>query len=199
MPRAKTRPKQRRGIVKVRVKPQRKKAGAAQGLQASQITYDPSQTQFANYKAAGLLADSNQIGRSTDKNRVTGYTPRVKGPSAELSHDPSIQHPLELEMPLGEKTIRKVPPGECAVLRKLLDKHGEDYTAMSRDTRINTHQHTASHLRKRIQKMIQEDEQEAAAVTAAKHAGERIPRLRGERKISKLPNKAFKRSSTNFT
>ncbi|KAL3894795.1 MAG: hypothetical protein SGPRY_013708, partial [Prymnesium sp.] len=106
MPRARTRPKQRRGVVKVRLKPRKTKAGAAQGLQNSALDYDPSQSQFANYKAAGLLADSNQIGSEKDRNRVSGFNPRVKGPRAALSSGETI-HQLELEVPEGRKTIRK--------------------------------------------------------------------------------------------
>ena len=118
MPRARTRPKQRRGVVKQRIKPRITKATAAQGLQASAVRFDPSKTQFANYAEAGLLADSNQIGVSRDRNLVTGFNPRVKGRSAE-PRPVDATHALELEVPEGEQTIRKVPPGECQVLRTL--------------------------------------------------------------------------------
>jgi len=197
MPRSRKRPKQRSGIVKVRVKPQKKQAGAAQGLQASQVSYDPKQTQFANYQQAGLLADSNQIGAAINRNRVTGFNPRVKGPIA-APQSTSVPHQLELEVPEGEQTIRKVPPGECQVLRKLVTKHGEDFAAMARDMRINTHQQTAAHLRKRIAKMHEEDAAEEAAVAAASESGRKPPRLRGAAKKTRLPNKAFKKTNTNF-
>ena len=198
MPRAKTRPKQRRGVVKVRVKPRIRKAGEAQGLQASAINYDPKKTQFANFAEAGLLADSNQIGAATDRNRVTGFNPRVKGRSAE-PRPADVTHQLELEVPEGEKTIRKVPPGETSVLRRLVEKHGEDYAAMARDMRINTHQQTASHLRKRIAKMKDDDALEEAAIAAARKAGkQKLPRSRMQPRMTRLPNKAFKKGSKNF-
>ena len=199
MPRAKTRPKQRKGIVKVRAKSRIRKAGEAQGLQASAIKYDPSKTQFVNFAEAGLLADANQIGSATDRNRVTGFNPRVKGRSAE-PQPAHVTHQLELEVPEGEITIRKVPPGETSVLRKLVEKHGEDYAAMARDMRINTHQQTANHLRKRIAKVKEDDAMEEAAIAAARKLGKkRLPRRREVPRKTKLPNKAFSKRSRNFT
>ena len=182
----------------MRVKPRIIKASKPQGLQGSKVAYDPSQSQFANFKQAGLLADANQIGAQGDRNRVTGFNPRVKGPSA-APQPAHVTHQLELEVPEGEQTIRKVPPGECQMLRKLIEKHGDDVAAMARDMRINTHQQTAAHLRKRIAKMKEEDAAEAAALAAAAEAGKRAPRKRGEKKLTRLPNKAFKKRSTNFT
>ena len=81
----------------------------------------------------GLLADSNQIGAARDKRtRVTGFNPRVKGPSAEPL-PASTTHQLELEVPEGEQTVRRVPAGEVKVLRRLIERHGGDYAAMARD------------------------------------------------------------------
>mgnify|MGYP001374243867 CR=1 FL=1 len=121
----------------------------------------------------------------------------MRAASAEPA--PATQtHQLELEVPDGEQTIRKVPPGECKVLRQLVAKHGGDHTAMARDMRLNPHPHTAAHLRKRIGKMVEEDAAEEAAVAAAQQAGKRVPRLRGTAKKTKLPNRAFKKTSTNF-
>jgi hypothetical protein len=121
-----------------------KKAGIAQGLQASALEYDPKQTQFANYKELGLLADANQIGVTRNSRvQVTGFNPRVKGASA-APRPAEETHPLELEVPEGAVTVRRVPPGEVQVLRKLIERHGDDYAAMARD-KHNTHQASATH------------------------------------------------------
>ena len=47
--------------------------------------------------------------------------------------------------------------------------------------------------------MKQEDAAEEAAVAAAREAGKKAPRLRAEPKMTRLPNRAFKKGSTNFT
>lgn len=198
MPRSQTRPKQRRGVVKVKVKPRFKKAGIAQGLQASALEYDPKQTQFANYKELGLLADANQIGVTRNSRvQVTGFNPRVKGASA-APRPAEETHPLELEVPEGAVTVRRVPPGEVQVLRKLIERHGDDYAAMARD-KHNTHQHTGVHLRRRVAKLQLDDAEEAAAADAAKAAGVAQKPSRLEPKYTRHPNAHFRKQSRHFT
>ena len=174
-----------------------KKAGVAQGLQASTLEYDPGRTQFTNYKELGLLADSNQIGVSRDPRvRVTGFNPRVKGPSAKPK-PAAIIHPLELEVPEGEVTIRRVPVGEVKVLRKLIERHGDDYASMARD-KLNSHQHTAAHLRSRIAKLERDDAEEAERVRAAENSGRAPPPSRLEPKYTRHPNAHFRKGSRHF-
>ena len=144
-------------------------------------------SQFANYQSLGLLADANQIGANSASFR--GFKPRVKGPSAAAA-DRSEPHPLELEVPEGKKTIRKVPLGERQVLLALVARHGDDCAAMARDIRLNTFQHTATHLRRRIEKMREEDEEETVGT------GEVPQRLLAKR--TRDPNNAFKKRSRNF-
>lgn len=194
MPRAQTRPKQRKGIVKVKAKSRGYKVAQNDNFEHSALDYDVSISQFANYKQLGLLADSNQIGST--KGRVTGFKPRVKGPMAAKS-DADAVHPLELEVPEAKQTIRQVPGGERQVLLKLVAKHGEDFSAMARDMKLNTHQHTGAHLRRRIAKMRQEEAKEGAAAAAAAAAGEKH-KERFRKKITKKPNRAFKKDSMNF-
>ena len=102
-------------------------------------------------------------------------------------------------MPEALITIRRVPPGEVKVLRQLIQRHGDDYDAMARDGRINTLQHTSGHLRNRIGKLKLDDEEEAEKIAAAVAAGEPAPEpTRGKRKLTRDPNPAFKKRSTNF-
>mgnify|MGYP001974692772 CR=1 FL=1 len=54
-----------------------------------------------------------------------------------------------MKMAAALKTVRRVPDGERAVLRKLLARHADDFDAMARDGRLNQYQHTAAHLRRR--------------------------------------------------
>ena len=81
MPRSRSRPKQKKTRVKVRAKPVTKKARIASDAAAffdrSSLTYDTSESQFANYARLGLLADANQIGAKRDT--ILGFKPRVKG------------------------------------------------------------------------------------------------------------------------
>ena len=64
------------------------------------------------------------------------------------------------------------------VLRQLVAKHGGDHTAMARDMRLNTHQHTAAHLRKRIGKMVEEDAAEEDAAARKRKIYEKCRRTR---------------------
>ena len=79
MPRSRSRPKQKKTRVKVRAKPVTKKARIASDAAAffdrSSLTYDTSESQFANYARLGLLADANQIGAKRDT--ILGFKPLV--------------------------------------------------------------------------------------------------------------------------
>ena len=176
----------------MKAKPKSYKVAENDNFADSALSYDVSTTQFANYKALGLLADANQIGAT--KGRVTGFKPRVKGPSAAVV-DEEYTHPLELEVPEGELTVKQVPDGERKVLLALMLRHGEDFSAMARDMRLNTHQHTGAHLRRRISKLKLDDVRDAAVAAARVTEGKK-PKLK--KKITKNPNRAFKRNSMNF-
>ena len=208
MPRSKKTNRRRSSLTKVKQKQMGigkaigKRVDKSQRFQGSALDYNEKKTQFSNYERLGLLADANQIGAV--KESITGFKPRVKPPKAKLpaadTVRPSVEetHPLELEVPEGLKTIRKVPEGERKVLLKLQAVHGTNYSAMARDMRLNAMQHTASWLKKRIEKMIGEDEQEAAAATAAIGAGKLPPPPRLRKKLTKHPNNAFQKRSMNF-
>ena len=161
----------------------------------SALEYDSKRSQFHNYSRLGLMADANQIGAMNDT--VRGFKPRVKGPCAAPA-DPAAVHPIELEVGEAAITVRMVPDGECKALRGLLARYKDDYAAMGRDMRINTHQQTAAHLRRRIAKMREQDADDAAALEAATSAGVVQPEPRFRRKLTKHPNPAFKKKSKNF-
>lgn len=204
MPRSRTSNRRKSSFKKVSVKPRdKKKTPRCERFQNSSLEYDSKATQFANYQRLGLLADANQIGAKQDKTKVVGFTPRVKGarePIVPTTEDGApAPHPLELECPEGLKTIRKVPLGECKVLLKLIEAHGDDYTAMARDMRRNQLQHTAAHLRKRIAKMHEEDVEDLAERAAAAQEGASMPPDRFARKRTGDPNNAFHKRSRNFT
>ena len=211
MPRSRSRPKQKKTRVKVRAKPVTKKARIASDAAAffdrSSLTYDTSESQFANYARLGLLADANQIGAKRDT--ILGFKPRVKGlPRRGAAAGPSgvattgaAPHPLEAEVPPALKTVRRVPDGERAVLRKLLARHADDFDAMARDGRLNQYQHTAAHLRRRVAKLALDDADAAAAAADAGRAPPTAdePRATGLRKLTRDPNPAFRKRSMHFT
>ena len=196
MPRSRTSNRRKSSLGKVSRKPKGREVPKTSSFQHSSLEYDEKATQFANYQRLGLLYDANQIGAVRD--RITGFKPRVKGPVAEASSSDD-RHVLEEEMPPALKTIRRVPPGEVKVLRKLIERYGEDYAAMARDMRLNSLQHTSNHLRNRIFKLRQDDAEEAEAVAAAEREGEPAPAPRGKRKLTRDPNPAFKKRSMNFS
>ena len=196
MPRSRSRPKKHSKSNRVSVKSNHKKIPRPSAFDRSKLDYDPKETQFANYQKLGLLYDANQIG--AERKHIKGFKPRVKGPSAEPAA-PGDVHQLELEVPEGLKTVKKVPEGEHKVLSALIERHGDDYTAMARDMKLNAYQHTAAHLRRRIAKMQSEDAEEAAEAAAAVALGKQAPPPRLRKKITKNPNKAFSKKSMNFT
>ena len=137
MPRSRARPKQKSTRTSVKVKPSVLKARAPSFFQNSSQTYDTKQTQFQNYTRLELLADANQIG--AERTSVRGFKPRVKAPLVQRAQ-PDEPHALELEVPPAEVTVKPVPMGERKLLVSLVSKHGDDYEAMARDMRLNTHQ-----------------------------------------------------------
>mmetsp|Transcript_9881 Transcript_9881/g.31723 ORF Transcript_9881/g.31723 Transcript_9881/m.31723 type:complete len:201 (+) Transcript_9881:41-643(+) len=199
MPRSRARPKRAKSRPKVRQRSKGKKtvlpsenSGAI--TNSSHLSkYDVSKSQYENYKDLGLLADANQIGAV--RGSIRGFKPRLKGPTAEPTGEE--HHPLEDEVAPSVPTCRPVPAGERKVLQDLVSRHGDDYAAMERDMRLNTHQKTAPQLRRRIAKMRDEDSAAALAASEAEAAGAAAP-VRQKRKRTKNPNRAFKRRSTHF-
>ena len=84
MPRSRSRPKKNSKAPRTKARKNfSNKAPRPSVFNDSKLDYDTSETQFENYKRLGLLADANQIGKERD--RIVGFKPRVKGPSAEPS------------------------------------------------------------------------------------------------------------------
>jgi nucleolar protein 16 len=196
MGRSRTAVRRRSSIKKVSVRPKNRTVPKPKVFQHSALEYDHKATQYDNYAQLGLLYDANQIGVVRDK--ITGFKPRVKVPESKVPTGSDAPHQLEIEMPEGLKTVRKVPEGERSVLLKLMAKHGDDYAAMARDMRLNQYQHTAAHLKRRIAKMHEEDAEDAATAAEAAEAGRAEPPPRLRKKITKDPNPAFKKSSRHF-
>eukprot|EP00965_Chrysotila_dentata_P233287 6199506-Pleurochrysis_carterae.AAC.1 len=196
MPRSRARPHRSKTIVKVKVKARKPKLSAPQFFEKSALSYDAKASQFKNYKNMALMVDANQIGAERDK--IRGFKPRVKVPVA-ASTDESCVHPLDLEVPEAIPTVRQVPHGEAAVLSALIAKHGDDYTAMARDMRLNKYQHTAAHLRHRIEKLNKQKEKDETAAKEAEAAGAPAPAPRyAITRRRKNPNRAFQKRSTHF-
>ena len=200
MPRSITSPKKNPHRVKQKAaKPKHQKVARPNVFDHSVLDYDPSETQFSNYKKLGLLADANTIGAA--RSTITGFKPRNLGQPCADPTPEGFVHPLEGEVCEKRYVHRMVPEGEQKVLRALLAKHGEfGFSAMARDMKINTLQHTEAHLRRRIAKMKAEDAAEAAAAAEAVAQGRPVPMARNAipRKIKKRPNRAFSKKSTHF-
>jgi nucleolar protein 16 len=207
MPRSQKSNRRRSTIVKVKNKPKGigkavgKRVGRSQRFQGSALDYNEKESQFTNYARLGLMADANQIGAV--KETITGFKPikhvpaATGGAAAAVGSTAGGVHQLELEVPEGLVTIRPVPAGERIVLLKLMAKHGTDYAAMARDTRLNALQHTAAHLRKRIAKLTGEDAEDGVESTSAA-AEPAVPAPRHRPKVTKQPNNAFHKRSMHF-
>ena len=200
MPRSITRPKKSPHRVKQKVaKPKSQKIAQPNAFDHSVLNYDPSATQFSNFKKLGLLADVNTIGAA--RSTITGFKPRNLGQPCADPTPEGFEHPLEGEVCEKRYVHRMVPEGEQKVLRALLAKHGDfGLTAMARDMKVNTLQHTEAHLRRRIAKMQAEDAAEAAAEAEAVAQSRPAPMARNAipKKVKRNPNRAFSKKSTHF-
>merc|ERR1712166_100058 len=98
--------------------------------------WDPKHTLTTNYTKMGLVSNLKSL-------KVTRQV-----------HKRVIVNPIEFQVgeAVPNKERKGCSEGEAEVVANLIQKHGENYKAMERDHKINTHQHTASQLRKKVER-----------------------------------------------
>ena len=104
-------------------------------------TWDPSKSPAENMKNMGLLAKPNTFNE--------GVVPREQ--SKQNSNSSSATSVIELyDIPDSDTPKRRMPlsDDDQKYICKCLAKHGDDYTAMFRDIKVNIMQHTETKLRK---------------------------------------------------
>ena len=113
MPRSVTRPKKSPHRVKQKAtKPKHQKVARPNVFDHSVLDYDPSETQFSNYKQLGLLADANTIGAA--RSTITGFKPRNLGqPCADPTPEGGV-HPLKNEVCEKRYVHRTLKPVDTA-------------------------------------------------------------------------------------
>lgn len=91
----------------------------------------------------GLLAKPNQLETETDDNQQTQSQAQAasKGHVIELFDVPDSDRP-------NRATRFPLTADEEEYMAKCMAKHGDNYTAMFRDIKVNNLQHTADRLRK---------------------------------------------------
>jgi hypothetical protein len=99
--------------------------------------WDPSKSPAANLASMGLLARPNQL----ESNNVNFPAPEKEESVVELFDVPDSDAPTRRsKFPLDEE--------EEKYIAKCMAKHGDQYTKMFRDIKINKMQHTEVQLRK---------------------------------------------------
>lgn len=119
--------------------------------------WDSHATPVANFRRIGLQSSVNSITKSrTITHRVVAL-PLTK----EMKKGKTLQS-LESEANRTEKERhQKMFQGETLAMQRMVDKHGDDWDAMARDTKLNYLQCTPRQLQKkwdRMQKVTKERE-----------------------------------------
>ena len=109
-----------------------------------------------NFAAAGLALDPNKAvpikgNEKLNYNKFYDKTP-------ESGRKPKSKTIAALEEIAARPSDRPdhVPEGESLILQDLIRKHGDDYTKMARDMKLNAYQHTANQLKRRCAKYLSE-------------------------------------------
>lgn len=138
-----------RGKVKVKrnLKPLRKFKNRFVGDVRIQKKWDHKLTTRQNYEQIGLQANPN----SHQEMRKS-----LAGAETALDDEPQFFHVPDSDF-LSERNPRRpenyMSEEEIKYLRKLIAKHGEDYTAMARDIKTNNMQWTDNKLKRRCARL----------------------------------------------
>ena len=196
--------------MKVRAKPVTKKARIASDAAAffdrSSLTYDTSESQFANYARLGLLADANQIGAKRDT--ILGFKPRVKGlprrgaAGAERRRDDEARRRTRSRPRCRPRSRRcgACPTASapcCASCSRATPTTSTRWRATAASTSTSTRRRTCA----AASKLALDDADAAAAAADAGRAPPAAdePRATGLRKLTRDPNPAFSNRSMHFT
>eukprot|EP00121_Abeoforma_whisleri_P015710 Awhi_evm1s14452 len=141
--------------------------------------WDKKKTMRANYDTLGLQTNLNEIrvigptetvlesddeedefkNNVNSKHRVPNkYLREVNHIHDDIERTSTIkelEHLATLELKL--KTTQS--DGERKFLEDLIEKYGDDFTAMSRDRKLNPYQHTKKQLKSKILKYLDDEEQ----------------------------------------
>lgn len=106
-------------------------------LASIDLAWSSGKTLKQNYEEMGVLLDVNKIGKpSSADGKVKGYLVDDLDAIKALPRAPSY-------------VVRSMGVNERDIMRRLLDKHDDDFGAMARDIKINIYQKTAAELRRR--------------------------------------------------
>ncbi|ORY05013.1 hypothetical protein K493DRAFT_328198 [Basidiobolus meristosporus CBS 931.73] len=95
-------------------------------------------------------------------NIIVGKDPNEFDSDEELPSVPAktdVVRALEEQAANAVKIERHQSEGEMRWVRELIEKHGDDYSAMFRDRKLNVNQQTVSQLRKKCQNYLKKNKQ----------------------------------------
>lgn len=146
--------------------------------------WDPKLTVSQNYHKLGLSAHTQRQtgGTEDDKFNTEIKKQKTSTKTAQIIKNPDGTTKIvqiedendDLDAPIGTHeaktdvakkleelaskstpSVRHLSTEEAKWLHRLVEKHGDDYTAMQWDRKLNTFQHSAGELRRRIRKLQQ--------------------------------------------
>lgn len=131
--------------------------------------WDLEKTTEQNYKELRLIS-RRALNNAAPGKRIEDVPVPKEDDSSHMFADVKPEEP-------GQSRLRRrfhVTKGEADYLRPLIEKYGEDYTAMFRDIKMNYKQHTKKHLRRRCVRLHLDDEDVKNGSTAeANPSGEK--------------------------
>lgn len=125
------------------------------------VAYNARKTQKQNFEALGLVSDpTHRGGRQTDTTLAV-HKPQVPGAPSEdeeeaarnvVTHDDDdeLRALCNKERKSGKAEPKMLTSMQRVIMKKLVDKHGDDAHAMARDRKLNPMQHSPGVLRMMI-------------------------------------------------
>lgn len=131
---------------------------------AMRSAWDDKRSAAGNLSRVGLRSNVNTVDKwsAIPTIRKTNLSRRRKGRGLKNemgvnvndSKGLQVREQLEQYAALGEREAKQVVrPGEKVALQRLVAKHGSNWTAMSRDIKLNYLQWTPTQLRNKIERM----------------------------------------------
>lgn len=103
----------------------------------------------ANYESSGLVLDATaRFGRNSRRDRIQQLAAAREGdgggdePAAEEQLDDDLVAAMAQVRSSGKAAPKRLTPRQRQIVQRLLEAHGDDVAAMSRDRRLNPMQHS---------------------------------------------------------
>eukprot|EP00126_Sphaerothecum_destruens_P003897 Sdes_comp17709_c0_seq1m6979 len=118
-------------------------------------SWNPKKTVRENFSSLGLCLNPND-GSKIKNSQQEDSAMAIDEPASQVEVQSSLIAELEKKASCGVKKITKPSQGQLEFVKALVNKHGSDYVAMSKDLNLNFYQHTPKQLQKKCAKYLKE-------------------------------------------